>query len=42
MKTNKQSPVSILTAQSDNTHMVGCYKVNLYHLVSIASLYGLK
>jgi len=23
----------ILTAQSDNTHMVRCYKVHLYHLV---------
>ena len=34
--------VSILTAQSDNTHMACCWKVQLYHLVPIAGLYGQK
>jgi len=38
----KLLPVSILTKQSDNTHMVCCWKVPLYHLVPIAGLYGQK
>jgi len=36
----KVLPVSFLTMHSDNTHMVCCLKVHLYHLVPIAWLYG--
>jgi len=32
----------ILTTQSDNMHMVCCWKVHLYHLVTIAGLYRQK
>jgi len=42
MRLIKLLPVSILTTQSDNTHMVCCWKVHLYHLVLIAGLYGQK
>jgi len=41
MRLIKLLPVSILTTQSDNMHMVCCWKVHFYHLVGIliAGLY---
>jgi len=40
MRLIKLLPVSILTTQFDNTHMVCCWKVHVYYLVLIARLYG--
>jgi len=42
MRLVKLLPVSILTTQSDNMHMVCCWKVHLYYLLPTAGLYGQK
>jgi len=42
MRLIKLLPVSILTTQSHNTHMLCCWKVHLYNLVPTIGLYGQK